>query len=46
MGFLTKMLDRPSNEKPYLMLPVGYPADDCYVPNLQRKPLEETMIWR
>ena len=46
MGFLTKMLDRPSNEKPYLMLPVGYAADDCYVPDLHRKPLEDIMIWR
>merc|ERR1712100_136003 len=33
MGFLTKILDRPENEKPYLLLPVGYPADDCYVPD-------------
>ena len=46
MGFLTKILDRPENEKPYLLLPVGYPADDCYVPDLQRKALQEIMILR
>merc|ERR1712130_986745 len=37
MGFLTNILERPENEKPYLLLPVGYPADPCYVPDLQRK---------
>lgn len=42
MGFLSKILDRPSNEKPFLLLPVGFPADEATVPNLVRKPLEET----
>ena len=32
MGFLSKILNRPPNEKPYLLLPVGYPADDAQVP--------------
>ena len=41
MGFLTSILNRPENEKPYLLLPVGYPADDCYVPDLHRKALED-----
>lgn len=41
MGFLTKALNRPDEEKPYLLLPIGYPRKDCKVPNLKRKKLEE-----
>lgn len=41
MNFLTKILDRPENEKPFLLVPVGYPAAECYVPKLERKKLEE-----
>ncbi|CAD5277879.1 MULTISPECIES: nitroreductase family protein [unclassified Imperialibacter] len=41
MNFLSKILDRPDNERPYLLLPVGYAADEVYVPKLTRKPLEE-----
>lgn len=41
MNFLAKICNRPENEKPYLMIPVGYAADDCYVPDLKRKSLEE-----
>jgi nitroreductase len=44
MGFLTKILDRPENEKPFLLIPVGYPADDAHVPNLGRKGLEDVMV--
>jgi iodotyrosine deiodinase len=40
MGFLSGILNRPENEKPFLLIPVGYPADDCYVPKLDRKPIE------
>lgn len=40
MNFLTKLLKRPENERAFLLLPVGYPADEVYVPNLQRKPLD------
>jgi len=40
MNFLTKILERPANERPYLLIPVGYPADKVYVPQLERKPLE------
>ena len=45
MGFLTKVLNRPENERPYLLIPIGYAADDCVVPAmaLERKPLEEIM---
>lgn len=41
MNFLNQLLDRPSHEKPYILLVAGYPADDCMVPNIGKKPLEE-----
>lgn len=41
MNFLAKILERPENEKPFLLIPVGYPADGCYVPKLERKNLEQ-----
>lgn len=44
MGFLTKILDRPENEKPFLLIPVGYPAEDAHVPDLGRKDLDEIMV--
>ena len=37
MNFLQNILDRPPNERAYLLVPVGYPADDAEVPDLQRK---------
>ncbi len=46
MGFLADLLDRPPNEKAYVLLPVGYPADDCRVPDLAKKPLDEILIRR
>jgi len=39
MNFLQKILERPENEKPFLLIPVGYPTKDATVPDLQRKPL-------
>jgi iodotyrosine deiodinase len=45
MNFLSKVLNRPENEKPFLLIPVGYPADDCWVPDLERKPLEQVSNW-
>lgn len=45
MGFLTKALDRPENEKPYLLLPVGYPSKNCTVPDLERKKLSEIAFY-
>lgn len=45
MNFLTKILNRPKNERPFLLIPVGYPADDCMVPDLQRKPIELISEW-
>ncbi|HKI92691.1 MAG TPA: nitroreductase family protein, partial [Gaiellaceae bacterium] len=41
MGFLRELLGRPENERPFLLIPVGYPAADAVVPALERKPLEE-----
>ncbi len=45
MGFLTRILGRPENERPFLLLPLGYPAEDARVPRLARKPLEEILVW-
>ena len=39
MGFLNTLLLRPENEKPYILLVVGYPKDGCMVPNIRKKPL-------
>lgn len=44
MKFLTKLLERPDSERPFCMFPIGYPADDCLVPDLTRKPLDEVMV--
>ncbi|MBA2757540.1 MAG: nitroreductase family protein [Chloroflexi bacterium] len=41
MGFLNTILGRPKNERPFVLLPIGYPADDCQVPDLTRKSLAE-----
>lgn len=43
MNFLQKVLNRPSNEKPYLLIPVGYPAEDAVVPDISRKSIYEIM---
>ena len=45
MGFLSALLGRPENEKPFLLMPVGYPAADARVPDLSRKPLDEISAW-
>jgi iodotyrosine deiodinase len=44
MAFLPDILDRPVNERPYVLIPVGYPADGCTVPDLERKPLNEVLV--
>jgi len=46
MGFLREILERPRNERAYLLIPVGYPAPDCLVPDIERKPLDEIMVLR
>ena len=40
MGFLNEILERPARERPFLLLVVGYPADDATVPDISRKPLD------
>lgn len=46
MGFLQKILERPANERPFVLIPVGFPAPDAEVPRLMKKPLEDVMIRR
>lgn len=46
MGFLSEVLERPDNERPFLLIPVGYPADDCQVPDLERKSRDEILVRR
>ena len=43
-GTLRELLDRPDNEKVMLLLPVGYPAKNAEVPDIQRKKLEDIMV--
>ncbi len=44
MGFLREILGRPSNERPYLLIPVGLPAENCQVPEIHRKPPSEVLV--
>ena len=46
MGFLREVLGRPSNERAMLVMPVGYPAPNARVPDLDRKPIDEIVVWR
>jgi len=46
MAFLGELLERPTNERAMLVMPVGYPAGDAKVPDLMRKPLEEIVVWK
>lgn len=41
MNFLGKILNRPENEKAYLLIPVGYPSEKAKVPNIKKKPFSE-----
>ena len=45
MNFLTKILERPDNERPFLLIPVGYPAEDAFVPKLTRRPLSDIAVF-
>lgn len=45
MNFLKPILGRPEHERAFLLIPVGYPTDDCRVPQIRRKPLEEISAW-
>jgi len=44
MGFLHKILDRPENERAYMLIALGYPKKGCKVPDLQRKSLEQIVV--
>ena len=44
MGFLRTLLGRPESERPFILFPVGYAAEDCEVPDLSRKELGEVMV--
>ncbi|HEY1366081.1 MAG TPA: nitroreductase family protein [Gaiellaceae bacterium] len=41
MGFLSRILDRPENERPFILIPVGYPTPEAEVPDLTKKSFEE-----
>ena len=45
MGFLREILKRPENERPFLLLPVGYPAADAEVPDSRSQSLDEFAVW-
>lgn len=45
MDFLQKILERPENEKPFLLIPVGYPKEGVMVPKIDRKSIEEIVVW-
>ena len=44
MKFLSKVLNRPAPERPFLLIPVGYPAEGTMVPDIHRKPLDQIMV--
>jgi iodotyrosine deiodinase len=45
MRFLRDILNRPANEKPFLLIPVGYPAEDCTVPDIPKKNVDQVVQW-
>ena len=45
MNFLQKILNRPENERPFLLIPVGYPAEEVEVPDLKRKAADEVIVY-
>ena len=46
MKFLAEILGRPANERAFVLIPVGYPAEDAQVPRISKKPLDEIMLRR
>ena len=44
LGFLSKILKRPKNEKPFLLLPVGYPTGYAMVPDIKRKNFDDVAV--
>lgn len=45
MGFLASVLGRPPYERPYLLIPVGYPSAEAEVPDIHKKPLGDILEW-
>jgi iodotyrosine deiodinase len=45
MNFLCKLLNRPENERPFLLIPVGHVSPDCMVPDIERKSLKDVVVW-
>jgi iodotyrosine deiodinase len=45
MDFLNKILNRPPNERPFLLIPIGYPTEDATVPDIKRKNKEQVIAW-
>lgn len=45
MRFLSRILERPGNERPYILFPVGYPEENCQVPDITKKNLEAVSTW-
>lgn len=45
MAFLSRILDRPKGEKPYILFPIGFPTKECVVPDLDRKPLADVSVF-
>jgi iodotyrosine deiodinase len=46
MRFLNRILDRPPEEKPVMIVAVGWPAPEAEVPDITKKPLDEVLVWR
>lgn len=46
MAFLGDVLERPSNEQAFLLMPVGYATEECFVPDIQRKALTEVAVFK
>ncbi|MEP7290698.1 MAG: nitroreductase family protein, partial [Chloroflexota bacterium] len=44
MAFLSEILERPAHERAYVVIPVGYPADDTRVPVISKKALDDVLI--
>jgi hypothetical protein len=45
MRFLSRILDRPESERPYILFPVGYPAPGCRVPAISKKTVDDVSTW-
>ena len=45
MNFLSNVLNRPVNEKPFLLIPVGYAAEECWVPDIKRRALMKMAVF-